>query len=275
MNCPQCQTPNQQDSAFCANCGTRLVPAAASAPSGGYMPPAGQGAPGGYGPPTGYGQGGQGGQGGLGGQAEPTGQYPPAGQYPPPSQYSPAGQYPPAGQQPPVGYPQGGGQYQPQPPRQSSSVGPFQFDLNRLTRADQIVGVASLVTMISIWLPWFSVSGFGVSATGSGTDAHGWLWLVFVLDLLILAYLAMRAGWDEPPVRVPVAHEPLLIAATGLQLLLVLIGFFDMPSNDGIAGISIGWAWGAFIGLLAAIVAAAPFVVPWVRSYLESRRGTV
>jgi hypothetical protein len=135
--------------------------------------------------------------------------------------------------------------------------------------------VASLVTMISIWLPWFTVSGFGTSGTGSGTTAHGWLWLVFVLDLLILAYLVMRAGWDEPPVRVPVAHEPLLIAATGLQLLLVLIGFFDMPSNDGVAGVSIGWAWGAFIALLAAIVAAAPVFVPWARSYRESHRGTV
>jgi hypothetical protein len=241
-------------------------------PPAGQSTPAGQGPPVGYGAPTGYGQGGPA---APAAPAAPTGQYPPAGQYPPPSQYSQAGQYQPGGQEPPVGYPQGGGQYQPQSPRPSSPVGPFQFDLNRLTRTDQIVGVASLVTMISIWLPWFTVSGFGVSATGSGTDAHGWLWLVFVLDLLILAYLVMRAGWDEPPVRVPIAHQPLLIAATGLQLLLVLIGFFDMPSNDGISGISIGWAWGAFIGLLAAIAAAAPVIVPWARSYRESHRGTV
>jgi len=51
MNCPQCQTPNQQDSAFCANCGTQLAPAAATAPYGGNFPPPGQSAPAGYGAP--------------------------------------------------------------------------------------------------------------------------------------------------------------------------------------------------------------------------------
>jgi hypothetical protein len=221
----------------------RLVPAAAPA-TGGYPPPSGQGTPAGYGGPAGYGEG--------------AAQYQPQGG----AQYEP----------------QGGGQYQPQGggqgrPRPAGPGGQFQFDRNRLSQADQIVGVASLITMISIWLPWFTVSGFGASGTGSGTAAHGWLWLVFVLDLLILGYLVMRAGWDESPVRLPIAHEPLLIAATGLQLLLVLIAFFDMPSNDGISGISIGWAWGAFIGLLAAIVAAAPVVAPRVRSFLEGRRA--
>jgi hypothetical protein len=249
MNCPQCQTPNGQDSAFCANCGTQLVPAAASAPSAGYAQSSGQGTPAGYGPPTGYAQGGQG---------------------------AAAGQYQPAGEQPPAGYPQGGGQYQPQGGGQHQSaarpIGPFQFDLKRLSRADQIVGVASLITMISIWLPWFSVSYAGFSGTGSGTDAHGWLWLVFVLDLLILGYLVMRAGWEEAPVRLPFPHTPVLIAATGLQFLIVLIAFFDMPSSDGLPGVSIGWAWGAFIGLIAAIVAAAPVVTPTVRSYVESRK---
>lgn len=218
------------------------------------MPAPGQGTPVGYGAPAGYGQ---------GSQAATTGQYQSSG-------YQSSGQYPPAGQQPPTGYPQGGGQYQ---HRAAGPVGPYQFDLKRLTRVDQIVAVASLITMISIWLPWFSVSFDGISGTGSGTDAHGWLWLVFVLDLLILAYFVMRAGWEESPVRLPVAHAPLLIVGTGLQLLIVLIAFFDVPSVPaGLSGVSVGWAWGAFIGLLAAIVAAGPVIAPAVRSYLESRR---
>jgi Double zinc ribbon len=257
MNCPQCQTPNQSDSAFCANCGTPLAPAAAPASAGGYLPPPGQGTPVGYGP--------------SGGSDTPGGYGPPSGY----GQNAPAGQYPPA-QPPASGYPQGGGQYQPQ--RSGGGVGPFQFDLKRLTRVDQIVGAASLITLISLFLPWFSAtvsaSAFGVSesATESGTDAHGWLWLVFVIDLLIIAYLVMRAGWEQSPLRLPIAHAPLLIVATGLQLLLVLIAFFDMPSNDGISGVSIGWSWGAFIALIAALAAAGPVIWPAAQSYMQSRQ---
>jgi hypothetical protein len=45
---------------------------------------------------------------------------------------------------------------------------------------DRIVAGASLVAMISIWLPWYSVSGdFGGSF--SGTTGHGWLWLELVV----------------------------------------------------------------------------------------------
>jgi len=258
MNCPQCQTPNQLNSAFCSSCGTQLVSAEAPAAAGGYPPP-GQGTPVGYGAPSGY------------GQASPAGGgYGPAGQYQPASQYPPQGQYPPPSQQAPGGFPQPGGQYQPRPAGSGGPASTFQFDLKRLTRTDQIVGVASLVVLISIFLPWFTASADGFSASGSGTAAHGWLWLVFVLDLAIIAYLVMRAGWEESPLHLPVAHAPLLLAATGLQLLLVVIAFFDMPSSA--FGVSIGWAWGAFIGLLAALAAAAPVVVPAVRSYMESRR---
>jgi hypothetical protein len=257
MNCPQCQTPNQADSAFCANCGTPLAAAQAPASPGGYLPPPGQGTPVGYGPPGGSDAVGYGAPSGYGQNA-------PASQYPPP-------------QQPPAGYPQPGGQYAPAP-RPASAVGPFQFDFKRLTRVDQIVGGASLITLISIFLPWFSASvsasAFGISeiASESGTAAHGWLWLVFVIDLLIIAYLVMRAGWEQSPLRLPVAHAPLLIIATGLQLLLIVVAFFDMPGNDGISGVSIGWAWGAFVGLIAALAAAGPVLWPAAQSFMQSRQ---
>jgi hypothetical protein len=254
MNCPQCQTPNQGDSAFCANCGAQL-PAGAPASASGYPPP-GQGTPVGYAAPSGSDAVGYGASGF--GQSAPPAQYPPAGQQP-------------------TGYPQGGDQYQPQQ-RPAGTVAPFQFDFKRLTRVDQVVGGASLIAAISIFLPWFSVTvsssvlGVSESATGSGTDAHGWLWLVFVLDLFILAYLVLRAGWETMPFKLPIAHAPLLIIATGLQLLLVLIAFFVVPSNEGIPGVSVGWAWGAFVGLIAALAAAGPVIWPAAQSFMQSRK---
>jgi hypothetical protein len=253
MNCPQCQTANGPQSAFCGNCGAQLTVAPAAAPAG-YPPPQGAGTPPGYaasGAPTGYG---------------------------PPQGYDAAGGYNAGGPQQSTGYPQG--QYQPpagggpQGPR-PSSLPPVNFDHNRLDRVDKIVAGATFITMISIWLPWFSISwGSSTfqdagSASISGTTGHGWLWLEFIVALVLIAYLAARAAWDRLPFTMPVAHAPLLIVGTSLQLLLVLIAFIDIPyGSDGV-----GLDWGAFIALLAALAAAGPVVVPAVRSYLASRNG--
>jgi hypothetical protein len=254
MNCPQCQTANGPQSAFCGNCGAQLTVAPAAAPAG-YPPPQGAGTPPGYaasGAPTGYG---------------------------PPQGYDAAGGYNAAGgfnadgpTQQSSGYPQG--QYQPpagggpQAPR-PSSLPPVNFDHNRLDRVDKIVAGATFITMISIWLPWYSVSDAFGTFRASGTAGHGWLWLEFFVALVLIAYLAARAAWDNLPFSMPVAHAPLLIVGTSLQLLLVLIAFFDIPY----ASSGVGWSWGAFIALLAALAAAGPVVVPAVRSYLASRKG--
>ena len=72
---------------------------------------------------------------------------------------------------------------------------------------------------------------------------------------------------EQEHVRLPFAHAPVLIVATGLQLLLVLIAFFSVPGGGGV-----GWAWGAFIGLLAALVAAGPVIWPAVQAYMQSRQ---
>ena len=252
MNCPQCQTANGPESAFCGNCGASMTAATAAAPAG-YPPPQGTGAP-------------------LGNAAAgaPTG-------YDAPQGYSTAGGYNSGGPTQP-GYPQG--QYQPpggggpQAPR-PSSLPPVNFDHRRLTTVDKIVAGGTFITMISIWLPWFTISwgsstfeGAG-SASISGTTGHGWLWLEFFVALALLAYLGARAAWERLPFTVPVGHAPLLIAGVSLQLLLVLIAFIDIPyGSDGV-----GLDWGAFIALLAALAAAGPVVVPAVRSYLDSRKA--
>jgi Double zinc ribbon len=241
MNCPQCQAVNGPGAAFCSACGTRLAPAEAGGQASVPGTPPGFSTPAGYTVPAAPG-------------------------------------YGPSGGQAPGGYSPGrhqSGQSRPSP-RRSAALPPVNFDQSRLTTVDKVVAVATLITMISLWLPWFSgtYSALGVTSSGSisGTGDHGWLWLEFLLALALLAYFAARAAWDQLPFSLPLSHAPLLIAGTGLQFLLILIGFFNLPSTDGIQGLSITWDFGAILALIASTAAAAPVIYPAVRSYLDSRK---
>jgi hypothetical protein len=247
MNCPQCQTANGPGSAFCGNCGAQLTVAQAAAPAG-YPPPQGTGQPLGYttsGAPTGY-------------DAPPTG-------------YNPAVGYNAGNQQGQYQAPSGGGY---QPGTTGSPLPPVNFDLNRATTVDKIVAVASLIALISIWLPWFTASDGPFSASASGTTAHGgWMYLEFIVALVLIVYLVARVAWERLPFSLPVAHDRILIIGTAVQLLIMLIAFFDLPSTDGISGVSVGWGFGAFLGLLAALVAAGPVLYPAIRAFLDARKA--
>jgi hypothetical protein len=154
----------------------------------------------------------------------------------------------------------------------------YNFEARRWTVSDKVAGVASLVVLISLFLPWFSGSvsadnSLGLSAQSgseSGTAAHGWLWLVFLIVLLILAYLVVTAGFRVLPFKSPVRHDQLLLGAAGVNLLLVFIGFLLKPSTDGLAGVSIGWSIGAFLALIAALVAVVALTPPG-RQRLDSK----
>lgn len=141
----------------------------------------------------------------------------------------------------------------------------FGLDLRRLSPVEWAVGGASVVVLISLFMPWFGLSVDGIAvASISGVTAHGYLYLVLILALAIIGYLVLRAGWDQLPVTLPIAHGPLLLVGTGMQFLLVLIGFLDKP----LAVLS--WDAGAYLGLIAAIVAAGPVIAPAVRSFQSS-----
>jgi hypothetical protein len=161
--------------------------------------------------------------------------------------------------------------------QRSSTLPPANFDLSRLTTVDRIIAGATLVTMISLWLPWYTgkdtLLGITSTASISGTGEHGWLWLEFLLALALLAYLPARAAWEQLPFGQPVAHERLLLVATSLQLLLILIGFIALPSTGGLRGFSVSWDFGAFLALIASLVAAGPVVYPAVKSFMDSRKA--
>lgn len=149
---------------------------------------------------------------------------------------------------------------------------PFNFDVARWSQAERITGVATVILLVSLFLPWFSasVSGSifgkrvrGISGSVSGTTAHGYLWVVFVLCLAIIAFLVLQAGFQSLPSQLPAAPAVLLLAATGLNLLLVLIGFFVKPGGGNFLGISVSvsWSFGAFTALIAAVAACVPLAL--------------
>ena len=157
-----------------------------------------------------------------------------------------------------------GGPPAPYGPREASPAGvtAFAFDARRWTLTDQVTGGATLVLLVSLFLPWFGTSGgfFSVSVDGMW---HGYMVIDVVLALTILGYLVLRAGFGSLPFGLSATTaERLLAGAAGLSLLLAVVSFATKPGGTT-------WQYGAFAGLAAAIAAAA---LP-VRSVMAARHG--
>jgi hypothetical protein len=66
------------------------------------------------------------------------------------------------------------------------------------------------------------------------------------------------------PFKLPMADEQLLLIATAVNAVLSILAFLFKPGGIGFSGI--GWGFGAFLGLAAAIVAAVPLAVPAIKA---------
>ena len=180
-----------------------------------------------------------------------------------------AGQSMPAQGIPPQGMPSQGmpaqsaaGRFQPAQPAhlpEHAASPAFRLELSRLTNSDRITGIASLVLFVSLFLPWYGVNLLGISAEADGLTVHGYLYIVLLLCVAIIAYLVMWAGFEELPVRLPLSHQQRLLVASGLNTVLVLLAFLTKPDGTG-------WRFGAFAGLLAALAAMAPLVIPAIQA---------
>jgi hypothetical protein len=150
----------------------------------------------------------------------------------------------------------------PSPTRPSS--GQFKFEMNRWTQAERITAIGSLVLLIALFLPWFTVSASVYSASASGLTAHGYLYIVLLLCLAILVDLVAKVSYTVMPFKLPLPEEQLLLIATGINAVLVVIAFLLKPGGYGFSGV--GWGWGAFVALIAAIVAAFPTAAPAIKA---------
>jgi hypothetical protein len=142
----------------------------------------------------------------------------------------------------------------------ASTTPAYKFDAARWSLADRISGVATIVLFISLFLSWFGITVIGITVTASGVSAHGYLWLVFIICIVIEAYLVLRAGWDELPGGFNLPHLTTMMVATLINLVVVFLAFIFKPGGSGV-----GWEFGAFLALVAAVVAAAPYAIPQLR----------
>jgi hypothetical protein len=144
----------------------------------------------------------------------------------------------------------------------SSAGTNIKFDASLLSQTDRIVGGATIVLFISLFLPWFSVN-FGIgTATADGLSAHGYLYLTLFVSLGIIGMLAALAlGLMKMPATSPLSKDQILLIGTAVNMLLVLLAFLLKPGGSGV-----GWSFGAFVGLIAAAVALVPLAQPIIKA---------
>jgi hypothetical protein len=138
----------------------------------------------------------------------------------------------------------------------SKRVGKSRQLLQSLDPRDRVVGPASLLLLVSFWLPWFRYGPF----SADGLSAHGWLFIGVLDSIILVLYVLITAfGVGDLAAQGRLSKEQLLALITGGNLVLVVLGFLLKPRG-------FGWAWGAFVALLAAIVAFVPYGVPLLRA---------
>jgi hypothetical protein len=129
--------------------------------------------------------------------------------------------------------------------------------LNALSRGEWVLGAATLVLLVSFWLPWYSIGPLSVD----GLSAHGWLFIAVLDSIVLVLYVLIKAfGVGDLADMGRLSKDQLLTLLTGVNLaLVVVLGFLFKP-----AGLS--WTWGAYLALAASTVAFVPFGVPLIQA---------
>jgi len=142
----------------------------------------------------------------------------------------------------------------PQPkPKQ---VGKSRQRLDALSRSDRIVGPATLVLLISFWLPWYGLGPISVS----GLSVHGWLFIGVLDSVVLVLYVLITAfGVGDLAEQGRMSKDQLLTLLTGVNVALVVLGFLFKPSG-------FSWSWGAYLALIASIVAFLPYGIPFIQA---------
>ncbi len=147
---------------------------------------------------------------------------------------------------------------------------PERLDLGKLaekfSREEMLIGGASLVLLISMFLNWISVSCSGAFCGGEGgaSGFRGWGWVTFLALLGVAGLLVVRRLLaDKVTLPELPAKDPVLYMAGGaLEIagcLLFWLEYHDAFTSVGAGGFSVssGLGFGWFIAVLAGIATVA------------------
>src|SRR5271155_1678624 len=108
--------------------------------------------------------------------------------------------------------------------------------LNALSAEDRVAAPATVVLLVSFWLPWYSIGPF----SADGLSVHGWLFIAVLDSIVLVVYFLITAyGVGEFAAQGRFSKEQILILLTGVSVALVVLGFLLKPTG-------FSWSWGAF-----------------------------
>jgi hypothetical protein len=128
-------------------------------------------------------------------------------------------------------------------------------DVNRLSRGEQITGIAAVLLFIDMFLNWYGANLTGAQAAladrfGVDTDVNAWqafgttdiLMLITIVAALVMVGLRVMGRSANLPVSVP------LVVATlgGLMTLLILWRIINQPGPNDEVTVD----YGAYVGLI-------------------------
>lgn len=122
----------------------------------------------------------------------------------------------------------------------------------------KLAAVASIVFVVSLFLPWYEKSVFPAGAKDfvttslSAFGAFTWIEAALLLvDAAVLTLLYLRS--TNRRVELPTGDGTMIAMAGGWMVLLLIVRVFDRPSVDGEgAAASVGLQWGLLIAMAAA-----------------------
>ena len=141
-----------------------------------------------------------------------------------------------------------------------------------------VVGGASLLLLVTLFLPWYryAADGHSVSFSPLNSAAGGWRVLILIACLSIVGSLAVRIVRSRPRLALP--RRYVLVVATVVNMLLAAVAFNSVPTK-ALGGFAVfvhaTVIWGAYIGVLAALAAlvSAWLYVRQPGDVAESRPG--